>query len=560
MAFETATITSNGYSILAQLTATKTLCLKHIFVDVSEHTAEDFAKPISYWQGVQDTRVNSVFASVGADGNKSRIVLGMKIKPQYSDLTVTVKSIAVSACTLENGTEGAESIIYGLSDSHGIDVIANPSVSITSNVALDIIIDPASSITVEGGTNPNYALQSDLSRFVSCHKAGDPTTGQTQIIRGDKAFDNNVTFGGGFQVEGGSSARIDTVDGSYLGFYEDGSQFAFIGYEINDGGLVITGRESGANNCESLIFGYIDDFGDAPNDPSYFMKMLTNLDGGEKAAIQVCADCVIPYTTDGNTRELGTANYKWASVWTNNLFTTTFKLNDAGTQYVDFDGEMLTFKLNPAANADPMMSISYVDGLYCSKPICSQYARTSGTSELKLRNGNMIDFWSNVGGETAGYINFFRDDNGALGIQFYDTMYDEEICAFNFDKCRFTGPVEVSTLKCASNLILPIPDSSTGTPCGVPFFIQYQTSSGAIALSRGYVIKPHLNGSTPDGYWNIYNAGGSLLASNITLTFCTISGQGIEGFSSTGFDADAKFIVLSPILAAISPFMVIRVQ
>ena len=533
--FTNQVITLDGQSLMAQATSANPIAWVNALSSTT--VPSDTGDPTSY-NGVTGT-IDSA-AVDGMNSRTARIVVAFGNSATSS--AQAVKAIAVRAKLASQSDSEAVVFAYCTDTNSTITFPPSTSAPQVTRFAFNIIIQPGeTTATVSAGD----ATLADLERFVSCHKAGDQYNGENQIIYGAKNFNSPVEFNS--NVTHTEAMTLETVDGACLLFQEDGSKFGYLGYEINDGGLVITGRESGANNCESIIFGYIDDFDDGPNDPSYFMKMLTNFSGGGASAIQVYADCVVPYATPdhASTSTLGNANYKWASIWTNNLFTTTFKLNDTGSQYVNFDGEMFTFKLNPAANADPTMSISYVDGLYCSKPICNQLIRNNNTFQIRFYGGDSIEFWSDDGGETSGNIYFFRDDNGALGVQFYDTMLDEEICNFNYEGCRFTGPVTVR-----SGIKMPYPATEGELKLGCPCVLK-ATNGAQTAIKMRDVLARDSSG------WRVIR-GASTIA-GVVLYTCDFSGGNEIFVSPLSYAATCRISVLSS-AANGAPFLAMMID
>ena len=49
MAFNTTVFSTDGLNLLAQLSVTKSLRIKHIYVDETEHAASDFNQSPSWW-------------------------------------------------------------------------------------------------------------------------------------------------------------------------------------------------------------------------------------------------------------------------------------------------------------------------------------------------------------------------------------------------------------------------------------------------------------------------------------------------------------------------------
>ena len=198
MSFDVAQFSQAGLNALAELTATKTLKLKQLFVDETERYAEDLEENPSWWAtqtATTNAKVNAEIMSIGVANGQARIVVNLTLK-QSQLSTVNVKTIVMSACVVNNGTEGNEITLCGIMDPNGIDVIYTASViKISTKVSFYFKFSNASSITVANAYAPDYVLQGDLSRFVSCHKLNDADAGESQGIKGVKRFEDTTMFG-----------------------------------------------------------------------------------------------------------------------------------------------------------------------------------------------------------------------------------------------------------------------------------------------------------------------------------------------------------------------------
>ena len=131
---------------------------------------------------------------------------------KYSDVSSKILSLSVTGKTLRavvqfksTGDTAREcrsvallsdnNVIAILSSSDVIFTIPASSTSVVGvSVDFNIVFTNTGQATVDVST-ANTAMQSDLDRFVSCHVAGDPDTGETQYIKGEKTFADKVTFG-----------------------------------------------------------------------------------------------------------------------------------------------------------------------------------------------------------------------------------------------------------------------------------------------------------------------------------------------------------------------------
>ena len=217
MAFNTTVFSNDGLNLLAQLSVTKSLRIKHIYVDETEHTASDFNQSPSWWAEQTNLTMIKVRAELSAASvisDQARLVVKLS-QTQGEVNPVMAKTIVITACGVENGVESAEITFCGISDSTGVEVLFKPGIKLSTSVAIYFAFNNASSITFEDNINPDYVIHSELDRFVSCHPVGDTTGGEEQTIGGVKTFRDG--------------AVINMDDGCNLSFMLNNSQQGWIG-------------------------------------------------------------------------------------------------------------------------------------------------------------------------------------------------------------------------------------------------------------------------------------------------------------------------------------------
>lgn len=217
MAFNTTVFSTDGLNLLAQLSVTKSLRIKHIYVDETEHTASDFNQAPSWWAeqtNLTMIKVNAVLDAASVISDQARLVVKLS-QTQGEVNPVMAKTIVITACGVENGVESAEITFCGISDSTGVEVLFKPGIKLSTSVAIYFSFNNASTITFEDNINPDYVIHSELDRFVSCHPIGDPTGGEDQTIGGVKTFRDG--------------AVINMDDGCNLSFMLNNSQQGYIG-------------------------------------------------------------------------------------------------------------------------------------------------------------------------------------------------------------------------------------------------------------------------------------------------------------------------------------------
>ena len=260
---------------------------------------------------------NPVRATGGAVSNTSigvgeaRLVKTMNQIPGVIDtVTSRVLSLSVTGSTLRavvlfrsTGSIRAcksvallsgENVIAILSSSSTMFQIPSASESVVGvSVDFEITFTNTGQATVEV-SNANTAMLSDLDRFVSCHIAGDPDTGEAQYIAGEKTFGDKVTF-----------STVDFRGQVSVQNYFDARRVSTPEIQLTDGSAL------------SLRVWQ------SPTEPKTFLsassKSLT-LQGGESYPLTLQADRGI--IIDGNikpsadsTNTLGSVDARWSEVW-----------------------------------------------------------------------------------------------------------------------------------------------------------------------------------------------------------------------------------------------------
>ena len=188
--FDNAVFSNDGLELLGQLTATKTLVIREVYADTAQLDASLVNNSVEWWETQTAPTMQNIVAACEAaskfDG-QARLLL------TFGGSEATVKTIVVTACAVESGVYTNDVVLCMASDDVGIKVFDTTSMYVYTNVALMIKFSNASSISIQGVSSTEFALQGDLDRLVSCHKAGDPSTGEAQTILGNKTFKHNIS-------------------------------------------------------------------------------------------------------------------------------------------------------------------------------------------------------------------------------------------------------------------------------------------------------------------------------------------------------------------------------
>ena len=181
--FSSQVVTVAGRTLIASATATNQI----VFVKaLSATTVPADPSVTSGYDGVQGSVTSS-----SATNNVARVVTSYSNAP--SSAPQPVKAIALMGRLASQSD--AEAVIFA----YCTDV--DSEIYFPGNNAPDQITRFAYNVAFEGNaplevTEAGAASLSDLDRFVSCHKAGDPTRGEDQSIKGSKTFDGEVTLKG----------------------------------------------------------------------------------------------------------------------------------------------------------------------------------------------------------------------------------------------------------------------------------------------------------------------------------------------------------------------------
>ena len=179
--FSSQVITAAGRALIASATATnqivfvKALSAGSVPADPSVTTGYD---------GVQGTITSS-----SATNNVARVVTSYNNSP--SNAPQPVKAIALMGKLASQSD--AEAVIFAYCTDSGSEIYfpANNAPEQITRFAYNIAFEGNAPLEV---TEAGAASLSDLDRFVSLHRAGDPTTGDVQTIRGRKTFTNEITL------------------------------------------------------------------------------------------------------------------------------------------------------------------------------------------------------------------------------------------------------------------------------------------------------------------------------------------------------------------------------
>ena len=179
--FSSQVVTVAGRTLIASATATNQI----VFVQaLSATTVPADPSVTTGYDGVQGTITSS-----SATNNVARVVTSYTNAP--TSAPQPVKAIALMGKLASQSD--AEAVIFAYCTD------SDSEIYFPGNTAPDQITRFAYNIAFEGTaplevTEVGAASLSDLDRFVSLHRAGDPIRGEDQEIKGSKTFDGEVTL------------------------------------------------------------------------------------------------------------------------------------------------------------------------------------------------------------------------------------------------------------------------------------------------------------------------------------------------------------------------------
>ena len=179
--FSSQVVTVAGRTLIASATATNQI----VFVKALSATTvpADPSEPTGY-DGVQGSVTSS-----SATNNVARVVTSYNNAP--TSAPQPVKAIALMGRLASQSDAEAVIFAYCTDSDSEIYFPGNNAPEQITRFAYNIAFEGSAPLEV---TEVGSASLSDLDRFVSLHRAGDPTTGEEQTIKGSKTFDGEVTL------------------------------------------------------------------------------------------------------------------------------------------------------------------------------------------------------------------------------------------------------------------------------------------------------------------------------------------------------------------------------
>lgn len=180
--FENQTITQEGLNLIAHATAADAIVYTKA---LSNATVPADPSNVSSYSGKVGT-----IASASSSGNAARITLAFENSDTMS--SQAVKCVALMGRLQSESGDGVI-VAYCSSGESSITLPSSLDAPCVTRFVVNLVMSAGSGSTINVVESGGASL-SDLSRFVSLHVAGDPTTGVNQTIRGNKTFADQATF------------------------------------------------------------------------------------------------------------------------------------------------------------------------------------------------------------------------------------------------------------------------------------------------------------------------------------------------------------------------------
>ena len=373
--FSSQVITVAGRSLIASATATNQI----VFVKaLSAGSVPADPSVTSGYDGVQGTITSS-----SATNNVARVVTSYNNAP--TSTPQPVKAIALMGRLASQSD--ADAVIFAYCTDSGSEIY------FPGNNAPEQITRFAYNIAFEGDaplevTEAGAASLSDLNRFVSLHRAGDPTHGEDQEIKGSKTFDGEVTLKGAVHM---SANIVPTKDSTYK-IGDSASRLTDVYTKTLHAGVILHGEVVSPD--EDIAVG-------SSISPEY-TSVTNGISSLSVGAIDARFNTVYAETVNGVNLELG-------EVSTSNKATLTFK-----------EDALLTDKdIVPANNTNAIQSCGRVTRpwkeLYVKNAIYLTKGTSSTTNNLIIyEEEGGINLEDSYTGGDAGIFWFRKKTGGSI--------------------------------------------------------------------------------------------------------------------------------------------------
>ena len=190
--FSVNIVTPAGQALLARASSALQLIYTRIKASETAVTAVEAAASVP-----ADFPVAGTILAASATEKIARIV--GKISSASLSAAVNLKTFAL--CAKIDG-DAEDAVLAVLSDENAsVPLPASSAIDVNAEIGFLLTITDAGQVTVEV-TGAGSVTFGDIARFLSLYKAGDPTTGENQTVRGNKTFNDALAVDGPFSAYG----------------------------------------------------------------------------------------------------------------------------------------------------------------------------------------------------------------------------------------------------------------------------------------------------------------------------------------------------------------------
>lgn len=356
-------LTFAGAALIAQATAANPIV---IVGAVSRATAassdEDLAAKDASWY----TGKTGMIEAVSASANVAKIVARFDPEGARQD----AKSVAVTA-RLASQTDADAIVLTAKSDPDATSILPGSGATLSHvRFPFNIYIQTSGSVQVTPGASASIA---DLERFVSLHKAGDPTQGEAQTILGEKTFAATM-----HAADISASGDVGCANITASSDITTAQSFVCSG----QGRL----RARGTLDCMATVTGDTEATlrldASTPNEPEFFVD-LWNVGRDRMARLCLTKDCELYLESDLTVTRIGRASAPIDYIIANNLFS---KDVVSVTSQNTNNTTSASINLLSDATDDPVMEVVLENSSGDTVAFVSIYADASEKCYLTMRS------------------------------------------------------------------------------------------------------------------------------------------------------------------------------
>lgn len=302
-------LTFDGANLIAQATAANPIVIVGAISRATAASSDDdlAAKDASWYTGKTGT-----IEAVSASNNVAKIVARFDPEGARQD----AKSIAVKA-RLASQTDADAIVLTAKSDPDATAILPGSGDTLSYvRFPFNIYIQTSGSVQVTPGASASIA---DLERFVSTHKAGNPTQGEAQVVRGTKIFPDGISI----SRVGPSSGDVLYAGGNFVTEIDESFSLGFYNFDVDIGYRWNSLYLSGNAYVGGAVY--------LGGNEHYISLTGAGALQADVAGIEPVSD---------NEATLGTADNRWKSINAHTVRTVSIVSENPGTDEINVLGDL----------------------------------------------------------------------------------------------------------------------------------------------------------------------------------------------------------------------------